>query len=84
MTSESENDTPLAATETAQETTNSEAASSGAEQENTEEGQNQNQKKSDAETESGPKADPDEIGGPSGPEPTRYGDWEIGGKCVDF
>lgn len=18
------------------------------------------------------------------PEPTRYGDWEIGGKCVDF
>lgn len=25
-----------------------------------------------------------EIGGPSGPEPTRYGDWERGGKCVDF
>ena len=25
-----------------------------------------------------------EIGGPKGPEPTRYGDWEIGGKCVDF
>lgn len=25
-----------------------------------------------------------EIGGPAGPEPTRYGDWEIGGKCVDF
>jgi len=19
-----------------------------------------------------------------GPEPTRYGDWEIKGKCVDF
>ena len=27
---------------------------------------------------------PEEKGGPSGPEPTRYGDWEIGGKCVDF
>ena len=27
---------------------------------------------------------PAEVGGPKGPEPTRYGDWEIGGKCVDF
>ncbi len=25
-----------------------------------------------------------EIGGPSGPEPTRYGDWELNGICVDF
>ncbi|HTT07782.1 MAG TPA: DUF1674 domain-containing protein [Gammaproteobacteria bacterium] len=25
-----------------------------------------------------------EIGGPKGPEPTRYGDWERAGKCVDF
>ena len=25
-----------------------------------------------------------EIGGPKGPEPTRYGDWEKGGRCVDF
>jgi len=25
-----------------------------------------------------------EIGGPSGPEPTRYGDWERKGRCVDF
>ncbi len=25
-----------------------------------------------------------EIGGPSGPEPTRYGDWEKGGRCTDF
>ena len=25
-----------------------------------------------------------EIGGRKGPDPTRYGDWEIGGKCVDF
>ncbi len=27
---------------------------------------------------------PKEIGGPGGPEPTRYGDWEINGRCVDF
>jgi hypothetical protein len=27
---------------------------------------------------------PVETGGPKGPEPTRYGDWEINGKCVDF
>jgi hypothetical protein len=25
-----------------------------------------------------------EIGGPSGPEPTRYGDWEVGGIASDF
>jgi hypothetical protein len=25
-----------------------------------------------------------EIGGPKGPEPTRYGDWEINGRCSDF
>lgn len=25
-----------------------------------------------------------EIGGPKGPEPTRFGDWERGGICVDF
>jgi hypothetical protein len=27
---------------------------------------------------------PVEIGGPKGPEPTRYGDWERKGRCVDF
>jgi hypothetical protein len=27
---------------------------------------------------------PAEIGGPSGPEPTRYGDWERKGIAVDF
>jgi hypothetical protein len=26
----------------------------------------------------------DEQGGPSGPEPTRYGDWERKGVAVDF
>lgn len=25
-----------------------------------------------------------EIGGPPGPEPTRYGDWEKAGRCIDF
>ena len=25
-----------------------------------------------------------EIGGPKGPEPTRFGDWEHKGRCIDF
>lgn len=25
-----------------------------------------------------------EVGGPKGLEPTRYGDWERAGRCVDF
>ena len=31
-----------------------------------------------------PAPRPREIGGPKGPEPTRYGDWEVGGRCIDF
>ncbi len=27
---------------------------------------------------------PREYGGPAGPEPTRFGDWERKGRCVDF
>jgi hypothetical protein len=27
---------------------------------------------------------PAELGGPKGPEPTRYGDWERKGVAVDF
>ncbi len=27
---------------------------------------------------------PPEIGGPEGLEPTRYGDWERRGRCIDF
>ncbi|HIJ39324.1 MAG TPA: DUF1674 domain-containing protein [Rhodospirillaceae bacterium] len=27
---------------------------------------------------------PVEINGPKGPEPTRYKDWEKGGRCIDF
>jgi hypothetical protein len=30
------------------------------------------------------KGQPGEHGGPKGPEPTRYGDWERKGRCVDF
>ena len=25
-----------------------------------------------------------EIGGRNGPDPTRFGDWEKNGRCVDF
>jgi hypothetical protein len=35
-----------------------------------------------AEAASQPK--PEELGGPPGPEPTRYGDWERKGIAVDF
>jgi len=31
-----------------------------------------------------PPPRPREIGGPPGPEPTRYGDWERNGRCIDF
>lgn len=31
-----------------------------------------------------PQQPPGEIGGRDGPEPTRYGDWEVGGRCTDF
>ncbi len=27
---------------------------------------------------------PEEFGGPPGPEPTRYGDWQINGRVSDF
>ncbi len=31
-----------------------------------------------------PAKKPREIGGPTGPEPTRYGDWERNGRVSDF
>lgn len=31
-----------------------------------------------------PPAPVKEIGGQTGPDPTRYGDWEKGGRCTDF
>lgn len=30
------------------------------------------------------KNQPSEHGGPKGLEPTRYGDWERKGRCIDF
>ncbi|MGH1542403.1 MAG: DUF1674 domain-containing protein [Arenicella sp.] len=30
------------------------------------------------------KKNSEEIGGPKGLEPTRYGDWEAKGRCSDF
>ncbi|MDH3350873.1 MAG: DUF1674 domain-containing protein [Gammaproteobacteria bacterium] len=30
------------------------------------------------------KAQAKEIGGREGPDPTRYGDWEKAGRCIDF
>ncbi|MGH7075916.1 MAG: DUF1674 domain-containing protein [Stellaceae bacterium] len=39
----------------------------------------QEKKKGEAEPEA-----PHEIGGPKGPEPTRYKDWERNGRCIDF
>jgi hypothetical protein len=42
---------------------------------------------------SAPQANPDknkpampvaEIGGREGPDPTRFGDWERNGRCIDF
>jgi hypothetical protein len=32
----------------------------------------------------GPGQFPGEVRGPKGPEPTRFGDWEKGGRCFDF
>jgi hypothetical protein len=31
-----------------------------------------------------PAEPPLEIGGRTGPDPTRYGDWEKNGRCIDF
>ena len=31
-----------------------------------------------------PDYTPKEVGGPKGLEPTRFGDWERDGRCVDF
>jgi hypothetical protein len=37
----------------------------------------------DAQTKMPGEADA-EHGGPKGPDPTRYGDWERKGRCIDF
>jgi len=43
--------------------------------------------KSDRKVDDTPTADthrPKEIGGRGGLDPTRYGDWEKAGRCIDF
>ena len=37
-----------------------------------------------SESKADPAVKPKEIGGPKGPEPTRYGDWERKGLISDF
>ncbi len=32
----------------------------------------------------GEAGNPKELGGPKGEEPTRFGDWERGGRAIDF
>ncbi len=39
--------------------------------------------KKDQRTEPEPEK-PKEIGGRGGLDPTRYGDWEKAGRCIDF
>lgn len=35
-------------------------------------------------SDAGPPDKTIERGGPKGPEPTRFGDWENNGRCTDF
>ena len=43
-----------------------------------------NKKKDNDSSQSESKKKRKEFGGPQGPEPTRYGDWEKKGRCIDF
>jgi hypothetical protein len=43
----------------------------------------EDKEKQDLEPEPEPQP-PKEIGGREGPDPTRYGDWEKAGRCIDF
>lgn len=40
--------------------------------------------RTDGESAASKPSDAEEVGGPEGPEPTRYGDWERKGRCIDF
>ncbi|MCP3687475.1 MAG: DUF1674 domain-containing protein [Gammaproteobacteria bacterium] len=50
--------------------------------------QKQNNEVSESEAETTPVTEQPvpvkETGGPRGKEPTRYGDWEKNGRCIDF
>lgn len=37
-----------------------------------------------AEPDATEQAEVPEVGGRKGPDPTRYGDWEKNGRCIDF
>ncbi len=39
---------------------------------------------SDAPTVDGKAPPPPEVGGPKEADPTRYGDWTVKGRCIDF
>lgn len=56
------------------------AASAGAGQHTPPESVSQSDTKAKADASPAPR----EIGGPAGPEPTRFGDWEQKGRCTDF
>jgi hypothetical protein len=43
-----------------------------------------NEPKTEAEPAPAKPVPPKEVGGPAGPEPTRFGDWEQKGRCTDF
>jgi len=40
--------------------------------------------KEPTETPAKPADQAPEVGGRQGPDPTRYQDWERGGRCIDF
>ena len=44
----------------------------------------ENEKEKNTEKNEKPEPQNNEVGGPSGLEPTRYGDWERKGRCIDF
>ncbi len=35
-------------------------------------------------TQDAPASQSPEVGGREGLDPTRYGDWEMNGRCIDF
>lgn len=48
-------------------------------------GKKQPQAQPESQAQPGKPADmPKEVGGPPGPEPTRYGDWAFKGRVTDF
>lgn len=38
----------------------------------------------DADTQENSSERSKEVGGRDGPDPTRFGDWEKNGRCIDF